>query len=563
MSAALTPSYRRDLLLLTLLFGLLFGFRLGSYPLANPDEGRYAEIPREMAATGDYITPRLNGVPYFEKPPLMYWLGAISIRCFGSSEWVMRAWPALFGLAGVLATYGTTRRLYGRDAGWWAAVVLGTSLLWFGLSRLLLLDMAVSFFIAGTLFAFIAALQEPPGRRRRLLFYALYACAACATLTKGLIGFMLPGAVIFLWLLLLNQWSRLRPLYLPTGLVLFLAIAAPWHVLASLANHSAVKEQDFAWFYFVHEHFLRFTTTIHGRHQPWWFFVPILIFGLFPWVVFLPQALRQMLAGGWAARRERAPAWFFVFWAAFIFLFFSKSSSKLIPYILPVFPAVAALLGTFLARTFAEGERKALRVGVILFTVLCCLIVIAAWVALSGRPEPQRLALLPYFSLLLLVLVAGSAATLLVHARRGPHFAISQIALTAAAFSASMTYVIPEAQRASTKPLAEIYRPLAHPGDRLFQYRGFFHDFTFYTGRTVDLVDYHDELEVQFLTPAERAARFIDEAEFRRRWAEPVPAYALGKKQDLAALFADKAFRYRLLGETREHCFFSNQSAAP
>lgn len=552
-----TPSTARDLLLLTLLFGLLFGFRLGSAPLANPDEGRYAEIPREMLAKGDFVTPHLNGVKYFEKPPLLYWLGAASLAAFGPSEYALRAWPALFALGGVLATYAAARRFYGRDAGWWSAIVLGTSLLWFGLGRILLLDLPVSALIAGTLFAFIAAGHEPPGRTRRLLFYALYACAALATLTKGLIGFLLPGAVIFLWLLLLRQWSRLRPLYLPTGALLFLAIAAPWHIAASVAN------PGFAWFYFVHEHFLRFTTPTHARVEPFWYFAPVLLLGLFPWTAFFFQALRHHLAGGWAARKDHAVAWFLLLWIAFIFLFFSQSQSKLIPYILPVSPAVAVLIGAFLARTFAAADRSALRMGVIAFSTLCCLVVIAIGIALSRRPPEVRLALTPYFAVMLALLIGGGAAAVLLHARRGPHYAISQIALCAVAFFALLTYIIPLAQRPSTKPLAELYRPLARPGDRLCHYHAFFHDFTFYTGRFVDLVGYQDELEVQLLPPAERAARFIDDAEFRRRWAEPAPAYAVAKKADIAALFADQSFRYRLLGETREHCLFTNQLAPP
>ena len=133
--AAAAFPWRRDLLWLALIFGLLFGFRLGSYPLGNPDEGRYAEIPREMVASGDWVTPRLNGVNYFEKPPLMYWATAGALELAGPSEWAMRAMPALFALGGLLLTYAAARRLYGRDAGLAAAAVLGTSLLYFTIAH--------------------------------------------------------------------------------------------------------------------------------------------------------------------------------------------------------------------------------------------------------------------------------------------------------------------------------------------------------------------------------------------------------------------------------------------
>jgi 4-amino-4-deoxy-L-arabinose transferase-like glycosyltransferase len=164
-------SWLRDLLLLTLGFGALFFFRLGSYPLSNPDEGRYAEIPREMVASGDYVTPRLNGVNYFEKPPLVYWTTAVCLKLFGPSEWSMRATPALFALAGVLLTYAAARRLHGRHAGLLAAVVLGTSILYFVIAHIMLLDMAVSVFMAATLFCFILGVREDPGACRRWWFY--------------------------------------------------------------------------------------------------------------------------------------------------------------------------------------------------------------------------------------------------------------------------------------------------------------------------------------------------------------------------------------------------------
>ncbi len=230
-----TP-WLRDLLLLTLLFGALFAVQLGESVLVNPDEGRYAEIPREMVASGDWVTPRLDGVTYFEKPPLMYWAVALCLKAFGPSEWSMRAAPALFALGGILLTYATARRLHGRTAGLVAATVLGTTLLYYAMGRILILDMAVSVLMSATLGCFILGVREAPGATRRWFFYGLYASAALATLTKGLIGFLLTGAVMFVWLLVFNQWKRLRPLYLPTGVMLFLLIAAPWHFLVAARN---------------------------------------------------------------------------------------------------------------------------------------------------------------------------------------------------------------------------------------------------------------------------------------------------------------------------------------
>ena len=154
-----------------------------------------------MLAAGEWVTPRLDGVKYFEKPPLMYWAVAVCLTVLGPGEWSARAAPALLALGGVLLAYAAGRRLYGRRAGLLAAAILGTSLLYFALARILLLDMAVSVLLSATLFCFVLGVREPPGARRRWLFYGLYASAALATLCKGLMGFLLTGAVMFLWLL--------------------------------------------------------------------------------------------------------------------------------------------------------------------------------------------------------------------------------------------------------------------------------------------------------------------------------------------------------------------------
>jgi 4-amino-4-deoxy-L-arabinose transferase-like glycosyltransferase len=290
-----------------------------------------------------------------------------------------------------------------------SAVMLGTSLLFFALSRILILDMAVSMLMCATLFCFILGVREAPGARRRWLFYGLYASAALATLTKGLIGFLVTGAVMFLWLLIFNQWKRLRPLHLPSGIALFLAIAAPWHVLAAQRNDT------WAQFYFIHEHWERFTTTTHGRYEPWYYFIPIVILGLFPWMGFLPAALREALAGGWAKRKVNADAWFLVVWAGFVFLFFSKSQSKLIPYILPVFPPLAVIIGGWWARRWADGATARLRAGLNGFTFVSGLLAVALVVAVMKpgliREQGQAELLRPY--------AFAMAAVLLVSSRYG------------------------------------------------------------------------------------------------------------------------------------------------
>ena len=552
-------TWRRDWLLLALGFGLLFGFRLGSYPLSGGDDGRNAEIPREMLASGDWVTPRLNGVNYFEKPPLVYWAVASAQKFLGPSEWSLRAVPALFALWGVLITYGAARKLHGREAGLLSALVLGTSLLYFALGHILILDMAVSVLMGRALFSFIVGVGEPPGALRRTLFYKLYVSAALATLTKGLIGFLIPGAVMFLWLLIFNQWRRLRPLYLPTGVLLFLAIAVPWHVLAAMRNETWVHR------YLVFEHFERFFTDAASRVQPWYFYIGVVLAGLIPWIGFLWPAVRDGVRGGWAARKENATAWFFLTWAGFIFLFFTKSQSKLIPYILPVFPALAVLIGAWLAKMLRAADGPArIRGGLRGFAFGCGLLAVALSVAVS-RPalvkmDPaQALALQVPAYVMALVLLVGGILVPWQAKIRGVRAALGGIVATMALFFIVLQYAAPDLNKPPTKELALYVKAHVRPGDRVMHYHEFFHDFCFYAERTVDVVAFKGELELEEDATARASGRFIDEPTFRQLWTGPGRIFAVARTKDLREIFADPAFHYHLLGKSPDHTLFSNQ----
>ena len=548
------------MLILVLLFGALNLFALGRLPLANPDEARYAEISRAMVASRDWVTPRLNDTRYFEKPPLVYWLVGLARLVFGPGELAARLTPALFGIGGLVLTYGAGRRLFGREAGLAAALVLGTSVIYFLLSRILLLDMAVSVLMSVTLFCFILGVREERGPKRRWFFYALYASAALATLAKGLIGFLIPGAVMFVWLLVFNQWHRLRPFHLPSGLVIFLLIAAPWHVLAAQRN------QEWAKFYLVREHFGRFATTEHLRGEPFWYFIPVAAAGFFPWIGFLGSAIRAAIPGGWRRRNETTDAWFLILWAVFVLLFFSSSASKLIPYILPMFPPLAVLIGGWLAKCWADREAARLRVGFRVFSFACGLLAMAliAVVIKPGaiRDPEQALALRPFGITLGITLLLGGVFAPWAAKVRGVTAGIGTVVATMISFFLVLLLASPDIQRAGTKDLGLVVREHAAPEDRIFHYWAFFHDFVYYAERPVALVGYVDELEVQFLSPEERASRFIDDAELRRQWSGPTRCWLVVRKRDQShreSVFSDAAFRYHLIAETRAHTLVSNR----
>ena len=563
------PAWGRDLWLLALIFGALFAVELGTAPLANPDESRYAEVPREMVATGDWVTPRLDGVVYFEKPPLVYWIGAVFQEVLGANEWSMRAIPAVFALGGVLLTYAAGRRLNGRATGLLSAVVLGTSLMYWVHTRILLLDMAVSVLMSATLFCFILGVREQPGATRRWLFYGLYASAALATLAKGLIGFLLTGAVMFFWLLLFNQWRRLRPLYLPTGLLLFSVIAVPWHMLAALRN------PEWAHFYFIHEHWERFTTTEHGRVLPWWIFFAVVPVGLFPWTGFLWFALRDRLKGGWAAaRKEDADVWFLVFWAGFILLFFSKSQSKLLPYILPVFPPLAVLIGAWLAEVHATGTGWRLRWGLRVFGFMAGILGVALLVA-TFRPgiikeDAMRLAVRDNAVLGAVALFAGGVASAWLARTRGTRAALLGVLVAIGGLYIALAKAQDEIARSTTRELAQYVAARLGTDDRVYQYHNLFQDFLFYGKREAGIVstkseagewDNTGELELQIDPAARASGRFIDDDEFGRQWTGPGRIWVVARKDDesVTKLLARQDFQYHLLAESRWHLLFSNQ----
>lgn len=343
MTSFFSPQWVRDTFLLFLLGLFLFGTFLGVRPLANPDEGRYMEIPREMLISGDFITPRLNGIKYFEKPVLFYWMEAVSFSLFGVNEWSGRLIPMLLALLGILGVYGTGYTLFDRKTGLYAALCLMTSGLYFTFANIITLDMALSVFVSLGLISFLIGFYTPSSLKRRLLMYGATAAWSLALLTKGIVALALAGPIIVIWLSLFGLWEKLLPIYFPTCVLLFLAITLPWHILVALKN------PEFFWFYFINEHFLRFTTTVHGRYHPMWFFIPVFLLGFFPWIFYFFQSIKFSIFS-WKERALYEKEGFLFIWVSFIFIFFSISNSKLIPYILPLFPAAALIIGRYFSK---------------------------------------------------------------------------------------------------------------------------------------------------------------------------------------------------------------------
>jgi 4-amino-4-deoxy-L-arabinose transferase-like glycosyltransferase len=540
-------SAKRDISLLLTIFGIAFFQSLGRFPLIEPDEGRYAEIPREMLERCDFITPLLNYVKYFEKPPLHYWLNAIFMSIFGRNEFAARFAGALMGLLAVLLTYHIGRKLFGRQSGLLAALILGTCTGFLAQARINITDMTLTCTLSASLAFFIVAAREDERHKGRY-YYASYLCAALAVLAKGLIGIVFPGAIIFLYLLLAKRWRLLREMRLATGILLFLLIAAPWFVLVSLRN------PEFARFFFIHEHFERFLTKVHGRYQPFWYFIPVLIGTMLPWSLFIPTACR----GVWRERQgmEGSSRLYLLIWAAFIFLFFSKSDSKLVPYILPVFPALALLMGDALAKIldgeFTPLRRNAYLAGGILATIGVGLIL---YPHLAPRP-----ALSGTVGTVLGLLFLGEGVSTLGSARKGNALALIT---TLCLFSYLLGIVGPPvilsgiAEKKSSKELAlQVARTAG--SDAVVASFGYEQGLPFYAERRVVVVDDRNELDFGS-RQGDQSDWFIDLPRFRELWDGTTPVFALLREAELARLKGTVMAPITVLGQNRRKMLITNR----
>ena len=332
-SSALHPG---KILLLVVIYGLIWFATLNYRHLIPSDEGRYAEIAREMLVTGDWVTPRYNGYKYFEKPPLQAWATAATFQVFGIGDWQARLWTALTGFLTILAIGFTGSRLYNARAGWLAAVVLASSPMWIISGHFNSLDMGLSAFLVAALCSLLLAQHSQSKTGCRNWMWVCWIFMALATLSKGLIGAAIPAMVFIAYSISAWDWKIWTRLRLFSGTMIFLAITAPWFVLVALRN------PEFLEFFFIHEHLQRFTQDAHSRTGPIYYFVPLLFIGLLPWVLQIPGSILQ----AWnERRREFSSGWLLVCWSVMIFAFFSVSHSKLPGYIIPIFPALALLIG--------------------------------------------------------------------------------------------------------------------------------------------------------------------------------------------------------------------------
>jgi len=528
---------------------------LGIRPLFNPDEGRYAEIPREMLADGDWVIPHLNGLVYAEKPPLQYWATALSYRVFGTTEFAARLYCALCALGTVALVWLMARAQGGERAAWRAAAILAGMLIFATLGHLLTLDMGLTFYLTLSMTGFLFAQREesarqphgaPPRASRRWMLLA-WGAAALGVMSKGIVAAAIPAAVLIIHSLWTRNFSAWRRLQLPLGVPLFLVIAVPWHWLA------ARRDGNFLEFYFVHEHVARYLTPIAQRVEPWWFFIAVLLAGSAPWTL---SALR-VVANGW--RRERVEGFdarsFLWTWVVFVLVFFSLSDSKLMPYILPIMPVLALLI----ALSSPEALQRDCLITAI-FTLLAGVALCAAslhWpqlVAASSRAEyflPLSKAAAKIAALLSVsgafVLMQGTRDATRAAMFLGVGWCLAWILLDAAAVAVAPIYS--GAALAAAIPQDERQAPI-------YSIATYDQSLEFYLQRTVTPVRFRGELE--YGLKKDPGAAVADLEHFAPLWSAAPQAFAI-MEPSMFELLQSQGLALRVIGRSADRLVAARQ----
>jgi len=514
----LSPS---KILLLALIYALLWFGTLNYRHLIPSDEGRYAEMAREMLVTGDWVTPRYNGYKYFEKPPLQVWATALAFKAFGIGDWQARLWTALTGFLTIIAVGLTSAKLYGSRAGFLSAAVLASSPMWIISGHMNSLDMGLSAFLVAALCSLLLAQSSQSKSSTRHWMWLCWTFMALATLSKGLIGGAIPAMVLIAYSFTNWDWKIWKRLHIVSGMLLFLVITAPWFLLVAQRN------PEFLEFFFIHEHLQRFTQNAHSRTGPVYYFIPLLVVGFLPWVMQLSGAFRK----AWRTRcRDFSSSWLLACWSAVIFAFFSASHSKLPGYIIPIFPALAMLVGIKLDQVLGQSNSLGVswKLQAIAFAILSAVgFGFLSEIGRQARPD-EIMAYAQYTQWVVAALVALMIFSLLAawQSKRNGLLSIASFAggfFLCAIIAGTGHETLGRA--VSGVDLAEQVKVSLPEKVNFYSVNILDHTMPFYLGRTMIMVQSPDELE--FGVHQEPGLWLATLDAFITRWKEDSTAYAL------------------------------------
>lgn len=540
----------RHLLIILLFSYVFFFYGMGEYSLKEPDEGRYAEIPREMIELNDYTVPHINYVRYFEKPPLFYWAVAASYKIFGVNEWSFRFANAFSAFLCMLSLYIFARRWFGERAAFLSSIVLISSFGFFSMARIVTIDMFFTLWLSLSLFCFLGYYRE----KKPLFIYFFYAFLAFATLSKGIVAIILLIVTIIIFLLIEKKTSFIKEMRIIKGIIIYSVIALPWFIAISL------RESEFFYFFVIDQHFLRFFTAKHKRTGSLFYFLPVLIGGMFPWSILIPRSIISL----W----KRSEIRLFLIWSAIVFLFFSVSKSKLPPYILPVFPPLAIVIGCFFDDIWDRVTKTTLEA--VIYIIIFSLFAITPFLfwnttVIGWISQISTEAIYVFQSLKVVVICVSILSTIIVFAlffRRFITYASLFLILSSFSFlfvSLLMVLNIKTIDSLnSTKGLSNTINRNIREGDLLINYGAYDQTLPFYTKRNVIIAAYKGELEMG--SKYEDAKNiFISEDDFIKLFKSEKRVFSVLKTKRLKRLTEKLPENITIIDYQNERCLIKNR----
>ncbi|WP_423198705.1 MULTISPECIES: glycosyltransferase family 39 protein [unclassified Cupriavidus] len=517
--------------------------------LLRPDEGRYAEISREMFMSGDWVTIRYNDLKYFEKPPFHLWVTSIAYTLFGVGDWQARLCVALSGIVGLAASMLAAARWFGPRVAVLTGLALVAAPMWSVAGHFNSLDMTLSGALACVL-AFMLLAQHPdatPAARRNWML-ACWVAMGVAVLTKGLVGLVLPGLVLVVYTLVTRDVGLWRRLHLPGGVIAMLIVTVPWFWLIDARN------PEFAHFFFIHEHWDRYTSTVHERKGTIWYFVPLVVAGFLPWLGLTPRMWTEVRERAGAVRgaagKPFQPALMAALWAFAIFAFFSLSGSKLPGYIVPIFPALAMLAGIALDHINERSWQR--QVNAMLALAVVGLIATPYVATLDKPTTPNEVyrAFALWVGAAFLVLLVGMIVARRLLRSRGlfPSITAYAMALYLCCTVALLGHEV-MGRRASGVDLVPAIRAVLKDDMPLYGVGVLDHTLPFYLRHTLTMVEHPDELEFGI---AQAPDRWIPTMKaFIARWQDGQPAVGIMSPDTYDSLRAAQVPMYVVARDVR------------
>ena len=466
-------------------------YRLGAGSLWDQDETRYAQTAVEILTTGDPITLHVNGQAWYVHPPFYMWLVAVTGRFMGFTEFSVRIWSALFSILGVYATVLLGRALFGNRIGLLAGAVLAVTLQYLAQSRLAVFDTVLLAWMLLAFYAFYRGYQR--GGRTDYLRFFLF--VGLATLTKGPIGLLLPAMIIIPFVTIRRAWGRWREVPWAAGLAVYAVVGLSWYVVETVLHGRAFIASVFGYYTFG-----RFFGVVESQSGPWYYYVPVVLFGAFPWTTFWPAAAAFHL------RRLRADGSLLALLGCGVtFAFYSAAGTKLPNYVLPLYP-FAALAVAALWEPAIERRSAGRTIGVSL-ALLVGLLAALGWAIAHyvGGRYPDQFHMLGHILVYPGLAVAVGLAIVLSLAARGRVLAafVALCATMGAVWIGILTWIMPIVEdQKPIKPLALAIKNALGPGDRIVAYRlGLDTSLIFYTNHHVEWVETPEALRGAVCAP--------------------------------------------------------------